>query len=65
MCREMWGIVRRFLKMGMLKLQKEVTETSKPELESDETRRQRHQAAPKAIGFAARQEILKGDSISK
>lgn len=67
----MWDIVRRFMKMGMLKLEKQPHQPSdKPPI--DENERKSHRASqprpliePKLTGFAARREQVMGSAVSK
>jgi len=73
----MWGIVRQFLKMGTLTLQKhapyhsdmmtpfaEIGQNGQPDTQRSETHR-RAQATPKMTGFAARREQLMDSSVSE
>jgi hypothetical protein len=74
----MWEIVRRFLKMGMLKLAKQMHQNSErgDELPSPPIAKNGHDGhpanqtrsqgiAPKPTGFAARRDQMTGSSFSK
>jgi hypothetical protein len=67
----MWDIVRRFMKMGMLKLEKQTRQPSdKPPIDENEQKSHRESQPrppmePKLTGFAARREQVMADSTSK
>ena len=72
----MWGLVRQYMKMGMLRLAKHMPKKIEPggalpdhtqpkPTTNDRASHPTPQATPRATGFAARREKLMGDAASK